>query len=107
MKLKVVNTIVWPAIAHIPQQGGGTVPEEFFVKLNVMSPEEYADKAAQGDEVAFKAIVSGLGETEDKIDTNAELITDAFKSAPYRAAIFSAQREISSGEEFTQAELKN
>ena len=97
MKVRVVNSVVWPVTVFVPVDGGKTDEEKFYAKLKRLSPEENQELSLEGDKNILREIVQSVGVDENNLSADKALLEEMFSVEYYRAGLFRAYQEFVGG----------
>jgi hypothetical protein len=97
MKLKIVNSVVWPVVAHIPLDGGKTEEHKFFAKFNRLAEEKTEALSFQGDIPLLSELVVSAGEEQDTLSASKKMLNQMFSTEYYRTALFRSYRDMKEG----------
>jgi hypothetical protein len=65
----------WPVLVDVPQDGGGTMEQEFSVRFRLVDQEELEAQGpgVKGQKAALRLVIAGLGADEEQAFTPAFL----------------------------------
>lgn len=97
LRVRVVNSIVWPVTVHVPVDGGKTEDENFFADFNRLDDADHMMLTTAPDKDVLRKMVKGVGVDAEHISTDRALLEEMFDVEYYRTGLFRAYKEFVAG----------
>ena len=97
MKIKKITSALWPVNVPISADGGVTEDEKIWVRFEKIPSKDEAEWAQKPILDLLRHVVKGLGETQESVKADAELLEEALEEEHYTFAMYNAYLDFKQG----------